>query len=96
MTLVWNVTKEALAHNATTEIFAPVQGFFQAPAVDWLTLATVAPPGSTLKCKFKDPIQNQFILCSPTGPGVHQLDVMRAPGSSPGLQRNPFLGTTAD
>ena len=44
--LNWQVTSAALAQGsrgATTEVFAPVQGFFQVPTVSDLQI-TVSPP----------------------------------------------------
>lgn len=91
MRLVWNVTTEALKHNSTTEVFAPIQGFFQAPAVGWLTIATDAPKDSRMKCEYIEPTKNQFIMCTVTAKGVHRLDVQRTPGIPNKVDRNPFL-----
>lgn len=74
MELIWEVTEEALKTNMTTDIFAPVQRFFQQPSYEWLNVTIAGPTDMTCQYSYASLI----VSCRPDRTGVFAFKAARA------------------
>lgn len=74
MELVWEVTEDALKSNVTTDIFAPVQRFFQQPSYEWLNVTIAGPADMTCQYSYASLI----VSCRPDRAGVFSFKAGRA------------------
>jgi hypothetical protein len=74
MELVWEVTDDALKSNTTTDIFAPVQRFFQQPIYEWMNVTVAGPTDMTCQYSYADLI----ISCRPERTGIFSFKAARA------------------